>query len=189
MSQKYRFNQQVNAAASDRARDALEQTGKALPCSVVSVSGSIVTVKFEVISGFTLPNVTIPHFGGEWIRYPVQVGDKGVVIPCDARLNDTANIGTGKATMTSAANLTSLIFMPIASTQWTATDDPNKLELYGHDGVIIKQGGVKIIVSAAGVEIFGTVTVHGDVIADGKSLKTHIHSGVQSGGSNTGQPV
>lgn len=187
--QKFQFNQRVNQAAANRASEAIQQTGQALPCSVVSVSGSIVTVKFEVISGFTLPNVTIPHFGGEWIRYPVQSGDKGVVIPCDARLNDTTGIGNGKATMAEAANLTSLIFMPVGNASWIAPDDPNKLELYGQNGVIIKQGGVKIIVSASGVEIFGTVTVHGDVIADGKSLKTHVHGGVQSGGSSTGQPI
>jgi hypothetical protein len=36
----------------------------------------------------------------------------------------------------------------------------------------------------------GTVTVAGgDVVADGISLKTHTHSGVQAGGDNTGGPV
>lgn len=33
------------------------------------------------------------------------------------------------------------------------------------------------------------VIVHGDVIADGISLKNHVHGGVESGGSNTGVPV
>lgn len=42
----------------------------------------------------------------------------------------------------------------------------------------------------AGMTGTGSATVSGgDVIADGVSLKTHVHSGVQSGGSNTGQPV
>ncbi len=35
----------------------------------------------------------------------------------------------------------------------------------------------------------GTVTGNTDVIGGGKSLKTHVHSGVQAGGSNTGAPV
>jgi len=35
----------------------------------------------------------------------------------------------------------------------------------------------------------GSMTVTGDVTAQGTSLHTHVHSGVQSGGSNTGQPV
>lgn len=44
------------------------------------------------------------------------------------------------------------------------------------------------IVAPGGIAITGTITVQGDVIADGISLKTHIHGGVQSGGSNTGGP-
>lgn len=39
------------------------------------------------------------------------------------------------------------------------------------------------------VQVNGAVTVTGDVTAAGKSLQTHVHSGVQSGGSNTGGPV
>lgn len=35
----------------------------------------------------------------------------------------------------------------------------------------------------------GTITAQTDVIGGGKSLKTHVHSGVQPGGGNTGQPV
>ena len=34
----------------------------------------------------------------------------------------------------------------------------------------------------------GNVTVKGDVIADGISLKNHTHGGVESGGSDTGKP-
>lgn len=35
----------------------------------------------------------------------------------------------------------------------------------------------------------GTITATTDVIGGGKSLATHVHSGVQTGGGNTGQPV
>lgn len=39
------------------------------------------------------------------------------------------------------------------------------------------------------INVNGDITVTGgDVVADGISLKTHVHSGVQSGGSNTGTP-
>lgn len=34
-----------------------------------------------------------------------------------------------------------------------------------------------------------TVTATTDVVGGGKSLKTHVHSGVTAGGANTGQPV
>lgn len=39
------------------------------------------------------------------------------------------------------------------------------------------------------VQVDGTVTANSDVIGGGKSLKTHLHGGVASGGSNTGPPV
>lgn len=45
-----------------------------------------------------------------------------------------------------------------------------------------------IITAPSGVQIIGDVTVAGDVIADGISLKNHIHGGVASGDSTTGDP-
>ncbi|MDO5643906.1 MAG: phage baseplate assembly protein V [Paracoccus sp. (in: a-proteobacteria)] len=44
------------------------------------------------------------------------------------------------------------------------------------------------IVAPGGISITGDVTVAGDLIADGISLKAHVHGGVISGGSNTGGP-
>jgi len=54
--------------------------------------------------------------------------------------------------------------------------------------------GVLTVQNVAGDTIGSTVnggfkTTGGDIIADTISLKEHIHSGVQSGGSNTGVPV
>ena len=43
--------------------------------------------------------------------------------------------------------------------------------------------------AGGGATMLGPVDVTGDVTAGGKSLVTHVHSGVTSGGSNTGQPV
>lgn len=39
------------------------------------------------------------------------------------------------------------------------------------------------------ITVTGTLTATTDVVGGGKSLKTHVHSGVQTGGSNTGAPV
>jgi hypothetical protein len=39
------------------------------------------------------------------------------------------------------------------------------------------------------VHITGTTTADGDVTAEGTSLHTHVHSGVQPGGGNSGPPV
>jgi hypothetical protein len=187
--QKTPFTQSINRNAINKAQDAIQQTGQALPCSVVGINATvgacIVTVKFEVISGFTLPQVEIPHSGGEWIRYPVQIGNKGVVIPIDARTNSTTGLGKGIADMIQPANLSSLVFVPAGNAGWTPTDDPNKLVMYGHDGVIIKDsatGAVVVTVSSGGVHIHGgNVTIDDDCIIGGIAFLTHKHDDPQGG--------
>lgn len=76
------------------------------------------------------------------------------------------------------------------------------------DMIHLVAGGCSIKISAAGIEIVGPITHTGgnttstgnftttgnvtgqtDVFGGGKSLKTHVHSGVQPGGGTTGAPV
>jgi hypothetical protein len=129
--------QSINRFAQAKINDAFQREGQALPCSVVYVSGAIVTVKFEVNSKFTLPNVTIPLWGCEYIRYPIQVGCKGVTFPADARLCGMSGIGGGVADLSQPANLTALVFLPIGNTGWFHTD-PNAVTIYGPNGVVIR---------------------------------------------------
>lgn len=69
------------------------------------------------------------------------------------------------------------------------------IELVNPAGSIKLLANGNVTVVAPTVAITGDVTVTGTVTADvnvfggGKSLKTHIHSGVTPGGGNTGQPV
>lgn len=63
---------------------------------------------------------------------------------------------------------------------------PGDIAIYDNKGHIIKLTAAGIQITANGHPV--TVT-GGDVIADGISLKTHKHSGVQSGSSQTGNPV
>lgn len=64
-------------------------------------------------------------------------------------------------------------------------------------GNVVKLGRNRIEIMAAsaihleapdGVTIAGDVTVTGDVVADGISLKSHTHGGVQAGAASTGAP-
>lgn len=142
-AQKTPLARQLNQLAEKTAHDALQRTGRGLPCSVVSASGSIVTVKFEVSSAFTLPNVTVPMFGPEWIRYPMQAGEPGIVVPVDAHISGLAGLGGGIASLTQPANLSSLVFIPIGNKGWTG-GDPNKTVLYGPDGVILRDKNTQV---------------------------------------------
>ena len=186
----------LNALAIQRAAEAIRGTGRAWPASVVAVSGAIVTVKFEF--GQTvpanIPQVTIPLFGPEYIRYPIQPGDKGMVLPADAYLGGMSGLGGGAADMTQQANLSNLVFVPIGNTGWSEVD-PQAVTIYGPNGVVardtggkssitltpdgitLKSNGHQIIINSSGVTI------------DGKVFLLHEHTGVTSGISNTGTVV
>lgn len=244
-SQKTPVARSVTQAAQKGAAEAIQILGKALPCSVVSVMGSIVTVKFELTNiPFTIPNTMMAVAMAQYIRLPLKAGDMGVALPADARLGGVTGLGVGTADLSTPANLAALAFFPLGNKTWEAPDNANSIELYGPDGfllrnstntdtrikgttteidinaktqVIIKVNGVQFLkVSAAGVEVdgnlivtgnlqiagafqgsggatysgpihtTGTVTGDGDVVASGKSLKAHVHTGVVVGGSSTG---
>lgn len=55
-----------------------------------------------------------------------------------------------------------------------------------HDGPVSFNGNVTV---DGDVSVTGTLDSTGDGIIDGVNIKTHVHSGVQSGGSPTGPPV
>jgi hypothetical protein len=192
--QKIPFNQSINRNAQRNAEDRNAQNGKQLPCTVsaidTTVGGAIVEAQAEVSSGLTIPKIKIPHVGGEWIRYPVQVGEKGFFISADSSLNQTSGLGGGKANLTQPANLTPLAFMPVGNINWTPTPNPNYLVMYGKTGLRLQStvnAETYIELTAGGIAIHGDVTITGTVTANGKVIdNTHTHGGVQTGGGTTG---
>jgi hypothetical protein len=154
-SQKTPVVQSLNAFAERKIAAALELMGKSLPCSVVSVSGSIVTVKFLVSSSFTLPNVTVPIATSIYARAPTQAGDNGVVRSVDTFIGAVSGLGTGTASLAPVANLSSLVFEPVASKSWAALDDPNAYQILGPNGAIVRTvvGSSSVTVNANGTSI------------------------------------
>ena len=210
----------------------LQQLGLSLPGQVTAVSGSIITAKFNVTSQQNLPTRKMPMAGPEWIRYPTQVGDLGVAVAVSASLGPASGLGSGMPNLQQKqGNLANLFWVPISSANWSPSEDPNSLVMYGPAGVIVrtKDGTSKIVVSETGIvitppsglpvtvtgnlivngnlELSGTIegasgstysgnihttgTVTGDtgVVGAGKSLATHVHSGVTVGVADTGPPV
>lgn len=135
-SKKTPLGQSLNTFAQKKVADAIQVLGKALPCSVVSVNGAIITVKFEINSSFTLPEVTIPLFGPEYIRYPIKAGDTGMVLPADTYLGGVSGLGGGVADLTQRGNLSALAFLPLANTEWFSVD-PDAVTIYGPNGVVL----------------------------------------------------
>lgn len=163
-SQKTHLVKSLSGFAAKKAADAIAVLGKALPASVVSVDGSIVTVRFEIQSGFTLPDVTCPLAGAEYVRYPIQPGCPGVVFPADARLGGVTGLGGGTATLVRPANLAALTFFPLGNADWADSGDPDALVLYGEAGGVVvrtKDGSVYLKVTNNGIEMRGNVTIIG----------------------------
>ena len=215
----------LNQVATKQAAEAIEQLGMALPCRVTAVSGSIVTVAFEVNAApWTLPPVTIPKAEGQWIRSPTQVGDFGLTIPADVYLGGISGLGGGVAGTTQRGNLTALVWVPTASKGFSGVNI-NAAYVSGPAGVVAQDTGgtniltlddagtltitsaAKIVLNAPEIELnglvsqgsyagsagtvtlIGPVTVINNVTAAGISLDSHVHGGVQSGGSDTTGPI
>ncbi|WP_145482023.1 hypothetical protein [Yersinia rohdei] len=140
-SNKLNFNRNITQFAENKISEAMESAGKVLPVTVISQSGKMVTVSFNLTNiPYTLPQVTIPIFGPQYIRYPMQPGDRGIVIPADTYIGGVSGQGGGTADLTPPANLSALVFLPISNTEWDSVDG-QVLTLYGPEGVTIRDAG------------------------------------------------
>ncbi len=201
----------LNRFAEAKVAQAIEQTGRALPCVVQAVNGSLVTVAFEVSGPAALQPVTMPIAMSQWARVPVQVGDVGVTVPADTFLGGISGQGSGTADPTKDyGNLTTLIFMPIAATSFPTSPNANTFWGNGPAGarigdsangfyvdcdvaaatVTLYCGATKITLSSSGVAIaasgktwtFGSA---GFTDSNGIVEETHVHGGVTTGSSPT----
>lgn len=144
-AQKTPYGLSQNRFARAKALEAIQQTSRSLPCVVTAVRGAIVTVSFQV-TGVTLPNVTIPTIGSEYVRLPIQPGCKGWVLAADAYLGGVSGLGGGIADLTQRANLTALVFSPIGNSGWSSVDG-NAVTIYGPNGAVIRDSGSNSVVT------------------------------------------
>lgn len=172
----------INENSIGRARQAIASTGRALPCQVTAVSGSIVTVSFEVMSPWTLPPITIPKAESQWMRSATQVGDFGMTVSADTFLGGISGQGSGVAdTQKDYGNLcATLVFVPVAATSFpgrpgnvglnrtwingpngAAIGDADHTSYTLHDGV----GGTVSVVAPTHVSLGGLASVPGNVAA------------------------
>jgi hypothetical protein len=145
----------LNQLAIKQAAEAIERTGMALPCHVTKVSGSIVTVAFDLQSPWTLPPVTLPKAEGPWIRSPTQVGDAGMTVPADVYLGGISGLGGGTANTTRRGNLTALVWVPVASTGFSMVNT-DAAYVSGPQGVVAQDEAGRCIVD---INSNGTITL------------------------------
>lgn len=166
-AQKLWIGRDLNIIAQRQALSAIATLGKALPATIVSAAGSIVTVSFQV-SGYKIPSATMPAVGSAYIRVPYQPGDAGVVFPADVPLGGSG-AAAAPALNSIYGNLSALVWMPIGSSSFPAADDANAVCLYGPDGAIIASIDKTVIVRFTKAEVSITpvagipIMLNGDV--------------------------
>jgi len=212
---KLNFQKNSNLAAINRTKEAILTLGKSLPCRVIAVDGALVEVAFEVDSSpWTLPTVIIPKTESEWAKVPTQVGDIGITIPADTYIGNITGQGAGLPSIqVKPCNLSALVFQPVSNKN-SPSPYPNSYFVQGPEGFVAQtqDGTVQFILNASGVNVViggitvfsigstgatanGNLLVNGmitgttDVIGNGISLSTHTHSGVTTGGGDTGPPT
>lgn len=138
INQRLNFAKSMNNFAEEKIAEAMQLVGKVLPATIVRQSGKMVTVSFSLTNiPFTLPQVTIPLFGPQYVRYPMQPGDRGVVIPADTYIGGMSGLGGGVADLTQPANLSALVYLPISHTEWQDVDG-QVVTVYGPEGVTLR---------------------------------------------------
>jgi hypothetical protein len=166
-SQKLNYSVTDNKVGRDQGAGQVQNVPKRLPVSVVSIdkTNSIITLKFETDGmPYTLPNVTVPLSGPEYIRYPIkpqmmmqqgdqggsssggqgqggqgqmQPGDFGFVTSADSNIGNMSGLGPSTpANFTLPANLAPLIFTLMGNKNWTPHDDQTALMGYAPTGTI-----------------------------------------------------
>lgn len=179
-AQKTPFVRAMGSFAQRKALDEIQKRGSALPGHVVAVNGPIVTVNFDV-KGATLHEITMPVFGAEYIRLPIQVGDKGVAFPASIYLGGVSGLGGGTADDTLRGNLSALVWFPIGNKNWSAVD-ANAVTIYGPNGVVLKDtsGAASITLTPSGITMTcggHTILINSSgVTIDGRVFLAHAHT-------------
>ncbi len=185
---------QINQASIQRAREAIHATGRALPCVVTAVSGSVVTVAFQVSpSNYTLPRITIPKAESGWIRNPTQIGDTGITVPADVYIGIISGLGSGLPNLNvRPANLSALVFMPV-SNKASPPQDQNAAQIQGPNGFIgqVTGGTSSVVANTTNVVLtFGTSTITmnstGIIFSSGGQTLELTPGGIMLNGLNFG---
>ena len=174
----------LNTLATTRALEAIQEgNGWSLPCVVTAVTGSIVTVTFEVAGPWTLPPLTLPRAESQWVRTPTQVGDFGITVPVDTFIGGVSGLGAGVANMTvDYGNLSRLVFLPIGAVGFGAIPDPNKAWVNGPAGTVVSdtaQQATHVVAAPVGTAGTITSTVHNPAGAGATTIR-HTLDGVNN---------
>lgn len=148
------------------------------------------TLNYPIIPGV---RVCWPSFAGgaAGIKGPVRPGDRCLIV-----FSQQATDGTDDMRLFDLSDAYA-VMVDLGNVGSGDSGNNGAMTMYfGTASIQITKGGAVVINAPGGTSVnsptmtsTGIFTAQEVLTADGKSLKTHVHSGVQSGPSNTGQPV
>lgn len=195
-------------------RKAMEETRVAMPARILSYNAGSRLARIQILQpeltddGKTVaqPVITdVPVFmpigGGAAVTFPVASGDEGVVWFADQDIGAWSADGNRSPDSARRHSLTDAMFMP--SQGRGPADADNMVISFGGATITIDPGGGVTIDAPGDVTINGNLTVNGSISGNGDSSfgggslthngtdigDTHRHGGVESGGSNTDEPI
>lgn len=159
------------------------------------------------LSWVTLPllvdvPVVFPSGGGYTLTFPIRTDDEALVVfssrcidswwqsgavgpQAELRMHDLSD---GFALVGPRSQPRKLPAYSAATVQLRADDGSTYVELAAGQLVnVVAPGGINL--NGVLIDAIGNVTTAADVVAGGKSLKLHVHSGVTRGGASTDKPV
>ncbi|WP_313687915.1 hypothetical protein [Pantoea sp.] len=153
-----------------------------------------VTADNEIIDNETIYGIHYLRLqrGSSGVIMDPEVGDIGLAAVCDRDVSNILNTGKSAAPArpNQLHNASNAIYLTgIAS----LNGDPKQYVRFLPDGIDIVSPLV-VNINAPSVAVTGDVTVDGDVTATGEvkakgiALSSHVHGGVESGGSTTSGP-
>lgn len=162
---------------------------------------NMVTTLGETIPRGAVASVPVMLIGGGgfFISFDLQPGDFGWLKACDRDISlFLQSYSQQKPNTARIHNFSDSVFVPDVMKDHTiAGEDASAAVVQSMDGSVkVSLSNVRIKIKAPLVEIdapqvtmTGDLAVAGDVTAGAISLKTHVHTDVQSGTSNTGGPI
>lgn len=161
--------------------------------------------------------VVFPHAGGCSLTFPVKQGDECLVVfssrgidfwwqqggvqpPPEPRMHDLSD---GFAILGVWSQVTKIASVSTSSVQLRSDDGQAFVEInpQSHNVNVKTSGNISAMASGSAtlkaqsvtidtpqMTVTGKLTVNGDIVGNGVDLKTHTHSGVQTGNGNTGRP-
>jgi len=182
--------------------DATTQTATVQPAiqgNITAPDGTVTAVSLPVITDVP---VQFPSGGGFSLTFPVKAGDECILVFGSRGIDAWHALGgiqqptaARKHNLSDAFAIVGIRSLPRSLSPAPSTTAVQLRNDAGTALIEIQPSGHIRALAPAGFEVTGNMTVSGtittpvDVIAGTVSLKTHIHSGVQTGGGTSGMPV